>query len=156
MSEYTARVVWRNDVDASAYLKSKYTRVHTWEFDSGQTLRASASPHNVPMPYSVEDAVDPEEAYVAAISSCHMLTFLYLAAKRGFVVESYDDSARGTMEKNAQGRMAITSVRLSPAISFGGDKGPSADELAALHHASHEECFIANSIKTEVVVTRAG
>jgi organic hydroperoxide reductase OsmC/OhrA len=106
----------------------------------------------VRLPYSVEDAVDPEEALVAALSSCHMLTFLYLAAKKKFVIESYRDDAVGFMEKNEQGRMAITRVTLRPEIKFIGDLLPSASDIVALHHGAHEECYIANSVKTEVRV----
>jgi organic hydroperoxide reductase OsmC/OhrA len=106
----------------------------------------------VRLPFSVEDAVDPEEAFVAALSSCHMLTFLYLAAKKKFVIESYRDNAVGFMEKNEAGRLAITRVTLRPDIVFSGDSRPSASDLVALHHAAHDECYIANSVKTEVRV----
>jgi organic hydroperoxide reductase OsmC/OhrA len=106
----------------------------------------------VPLPYSVAEAVDPEEALVASASSCHMLWFLFTAAKRGFVVDSYVDDAFGTMEKNAAGKLAFTRITLRPKIEFSGDKTPASEELQSMHHFAHEECYIANSLKCEVVV----
>jgi organic hydroperoxide reductase OsmC/OhrA len=111
---------------------------------------ASSSPHVVPLPLSVEAAVDPEEAFVASLSSCHMLVFLSLAAKRGFVVDSYRDEAVGVLAKDSAGKLAMTRVTLRPEIQFSGDKRPTAEELAAMHHDSHDQCFIASSVKTEV------
>lgn len=150
MSEYFATVEWNRN--GAVFTDRKYSRGHEWSFDGGVHVPASSSPHSVRLPFSVENAVDPEEALVAALSSCHMLTFLYLAAKKKFLVESYRDEAVGFMEKNADGRLAITRVTLRPAIQFGGDAIPTADELTALHHAAHEECYIANSVKTAVTV----
>jgi organic hydroperoxide reductase OsmC/OhrA len=147
---YEARVRW---VRAGAvFTDNRYSRGHEWSFDGGVTVPASASPSIVPPPRSVAEAVDPEEALVAAASSCHMLTFLSIAAARGFVVESYDDAAVGVMEKNRDGRESITRIALRPAITWAPGKAPSAAELEALHHAAHEECFIANSLKSQIVV----
>jgi len=150
MHRYEARVAWKRN--GAKFTDLRYSRGHEWSFDGGVRLTASSSPASVPAPYSVVEAVDPEEALVAAASSCHMLTFLYLAAKRGFVVESYEDDAFGVLEKNAQGKLAITRITLRPKIEFSADKTPSAHELEALHRSAHEECYIASSIKSEVVV----
>jgi organic hydroperoxide reductase OsmC/OhrA len=150
MSEYRAIVEWQRN--GAVFSDNKYSRGHRWLFDGGIEVPASSSPHAVRLPFSVEEAVDPEEALVAALSSCHMLTFLYLAAKKKFVIESYRDDAVGFMEKNEQGRLAITRVTLRPDVKFIGDLLPTADDVAALHHGAHEECYIANSVKTEVRV----
>jgi organic hydroperoxide reductase OsmC/OhrA len=136
--------------EGEVFTDNRYSRGHQWSFDGGVSVRASSSPHVVPR-FSDPAGVDPEEAFIASISSCHMLTFLYLAAKQGFVVESYRDVAEGTMAKNAKGRFFVAKVTLKPQIVFGGN-APSTDELAALHHAAHEECFIANSVLTEVTI----
>jgi len=150
MHRYEARVAWRRN--GAKFTDLRYSRGHEWSFDGGVRLKASSSPLSVPTPYSVVEAVDPEEALVAAASSCHMLTFLYLAAKGGFVVDSYEDNASGVLEKNAQEKLAITRITLRPKITFTADKTPTAAELEALHHSAHEECYIASSIKSEVVV----
>ena len=118
-------------------------------------MPASSSPHSVRLPFSRADAVDPEEALVAALSSCHMLTFLYLAQKQSFVVDSYDDDAVGVMTKNERGKLFVSQVTLRPRIVFSGAKRPSDAELVELHHHAHEECYIANSVLTEVVVEPA-
>lgn len=131
---------------------NRYSRGHLWSFDGGVEIPASASPSVVPPPLSREDAVDPEEAFVAALSSCHMLTFLSIAAKKRFVVDSYEDQALGVMTKNASGKLFVSHVTLDPRIVFSGEKRPSAEQIAELHHLSHQECFIANSVLTEVVV----
>src|SRR5215470_6376579 len=150
MSEYKVTINWkRNGPD---FLKGKYSREHTWTFDGGITVAASSAPSVVPAPWSNPKAVDPEEAFVAAVSSCHMLTFLFVAAKAGFAVASYRDEAVGVMTKTAAGVAWVSRVTLSPKIAYAGDKQPTADELARLHHAAHEGCFIANSVKTEIVV----
>jgi organic hydroperoxide reductase OsmC/OhrA len=149
--EYRATVKWARQGDAK-FTDQRYSRGHSWSFDGGIEVPASSSPLSVRLPYSVAEAVDPEEAYIAALSSCHMLTFLYVAAKQGFVVESYEDTAVGEMTKNAQGRMWVSKVTLNPAITFAGDKRPSAEQLDALHHLAHDECYIANSVKSEVFV----
>ena len=148
MGEYRATVAWQRD--GAKFTDNRYSRGHSWSFDGGVTVPASASPHVVPLPLSVEAAVDPEEAFVASLSSCHMLFFLSFAAKRGFVVDSYRDEAVGTLGKNAEGRMAMTRVTLHPAVRFSGERQPSAGEIDAIHHDSHEACFIANSVKTEL------
>lgn len=152
---YHATVVWRREADED-FAKGRYSRRHLWRFDGGIELAASASPLVVPKPYSAEDAVDPEEAFVASLSSCHMLTFLDLARRQGFVLDSYEDEAEGVMEKNAEGRFWIASVTLRPRIGFSGDRRPDAAALDRLHHAAHEHCFIANSVRTEVRVEPAG
>jgi organic hydroperoxide reductase OsmC/OhrA len=149
MSEYTATLRWRNDAGLD-FSKGRYSRVHSWEFDGGITVPASSSPQVVRVPMSSEEAVDPEEAFVASIASCHMLSFLWVAAKRGFVVESYEDEARGTMSKNAEGKLAITSVDLNPRTRFSGEKLPDSKGLDEMHHEAHELCFIASSVKSEI------
>jgi organic hydroperoxide reductase OsmC/OhrA len=142
-----ARIAWeRNGQD---FAGKKYSRAHTWTFDGGLTVPASSSPHVVKVPYSDPSAVDPEEAFVASCSSCHMLSFLWRAGLAGFVVESYEDDAEGVMEKNKEGRLAITRVTLRPKVRFSG-KLPNKDEHDHLHHLAHEDCFIANSVKTEI------
>ena len=148
--EYKASVSWKRGADV--FTDMKFSRAHQWSFDGGVTVPASASPHVVRLPYSRAEAVDPEEAFVAALSSCHMLTFLYLAAKQGYIVDAYDDAALGVMTKNARGKLFVSKVALRPTIAFSGAKLPNAAELAELHHHAHEECFIANSVLTEVVV----
>ena len=150
MSEHKATVRWK--LESGDFLKGRYSREHTWTFDGGITVPASPSPGVVPVPYSNPAHVDPEEAYVAAISSCHMLTFLYVAMRQGFVVESYEDDAVGVMQKNEGGAIWISAVTLNPRIAYGGEKRPSADDEERLHHLAHEQCFIANSVKTEITV----
>ena len=150
MSTYTAKISWKND-SPETFTKNRYCRAHTWAFDGGIEVPASSSPHAVRLPFSVEEAVDPEEALVAAVSSCHMLTFLWVAAKKGFLIESYEDNAVGEMTTTDDGRRWISKIALDPQIVW-GDKTPTAQELKELHHAAHEQCYIANSIKSEVVV----
>ena len=149
MSEYHATVVWTRKED-EVYTDHKYSRGHEWRFDGGAIVSASSSPHVVPLPYSVEMNVDPEEAFVAALSSCHMLFFLSIAAKNRFVVDEYTDNAIGVMEKNEDGKVAMTQVILRPIIKFSGEKIPTKSDLERMHHQSHEQCFIANSVKTTV------
>ena len=149
MSEYFATVSWqRNDQN---FLNGKYSRGHVWKFDGGAEIPASPSPHVVPAPMSVEEYVDPEEAFVASLSSCHMLFFLHLAGRAKFVVDEYVDEAVGIMAKNEEGRMAMTRVTLRPKIVFAEDATPDREQLENLHHKAHELCFIANSVKTEVI-----
>lgn len=150
MSEYYAEVRW-NRGEEEAYIDNKYSRGHSWKFDGGATVQASSSPHVVPIPYSVEANIDPEEAFVASLSSCHMLFFLSIAAKRKFTIEEYVDSAVGVMEPDDGGKIMITKVTLRPKIIFSGDKQPTLKEIEEMHHSSHMQCFIANSVKTEVV-----
>lgn len=148
MAGHTATIQWRRGVQPFA--DGRYSRAHSWHFDGGAMVAASSSPHVVPLPYSDPAAVDPEEAFIAAISSCHMLWFLSIAAGRGFVVESYTDQASGTLAANAAGRQAITEVVLRPAATFGGDRLPSAADIADMHHRAHDECFIANSVNCRI------
>ena len=148
MSEYQTVVVWNRD--GAAFTDNRYSRGLRWLFDGGVEVPASSSPHVVPLPQSVAAAVDPEEAFVASLSSCHMLVFLSIAAKRGFVVDSYRDEAIGVLERNPSGKLAMTTVTLRPEVQFTGDKRPSADELLGMHHESHEGCFIASSVTTDV------
>lgn len=151
MAHYTATLTWKRGDDA--FGDGKYSRAHSIAFDGGVTLPASSSPHVVRIPLSREDAVDPEEMLVAALSSCHMLTFLDLARRAGFVVDSYVDAAEGVMGKDERGRIALTSVTLNPRIEWSGEKRPSAADLDGLHHKSHELCFIANSFRGEVNIS---
>jgi organic hydroperoxide reductase OsmC/OhrA len=148
MAEYKAEIRWQRG--EQVFTDQRYSRAHVWGFDGGITVPASSSPFVIPPPQSDESAVDPEEAFVAALSSCHMLWFLSIAAKRGYIVDSYHDEAIGVMAKNAEQRMAMTRVTLRPLVRFGGDKTPSAADIDQLHHAAHDQCFIANSVKTEV------
>jgi organic hydroperoxide reductase OsmC/OhrA len=151
MSTYTAKISWKND-SPETFTKNRYTRGHTWEFDGGITVPASSSPNSVRVPFSVEEAVDPEEALVAAASSCHMLAFLYIAATSDFRLDSYQDNAIGEMTTNDEGKKWVSKITLRPVIEWGGEKIPTSEEVAELHHRAHEECYIANSIKSEVVV----
>jgi len=150
MSEHKAIISWKRT--SPEFRKGKYSREHTWTFDGGVTVPASPSPSVVPVPYSNPAHVDPEEAFVAAVSSCHMLTYLYLACQKGFEVDSYRDEAVGVMTKNQSGVLWISSVTLYPQIAYSGEKLPTPAEEEHLHHLAHEQCFIANSIKTEVTV----
>jgi organic hydroperoxide reductase OsmC/OhrA len=147
MSTYTATISWKRN--GEVFTDNRYSRRHEWQFDGGVRLAASSSPAVVPR-YSDASAVDPEEAFVASLSSCHMLTFLFLAAAKKFTVDSYVDEALGTLAKNDRGKLAITEVVLRPRVIFSGDRRPSREELDELHHKAHEECFIANSVLTDV------
>jgi organic hydroperoxide reductase OsmC/OhrA len=147
---YTATVTWRRG--EGDFAKGRYSRAHQWRFDGGIELRASSSPFVVPRPFSVEDAIDPEEAFVASLSSCHMLTFIDIARRAGFTVDAYDDTAEGAMERIDAGRWWIAKVTLRPKIVFSGDRQPTASDLDDLHHKAHEACFISNSVKTSVEV----
>lgn len=149
MSTYTAQVQWQRQ-SAEAFTDNRYSRRHTLHFDGGAVVPASSSPHVVPLPMSDAQAVDPEEMLVAALASCHMLWFLSLAARSGWVAERYTDHAVGEMARNAQGRMAMTVVTLRPQVRWAGAAGPDAAALAALHHDAHEACYIANSVTTDV------
>jgi organic hydroperoxide reductase OsmC/OhrA len=150
MSLYTAAIHWSRA--GQKFTDNRYSRAHTWHFDGGTVVPASASPAVVPLPMSIEAAVDPEEAFVASLASCHMLWFLSIAAKRGHVVDEYRDAATGLMAKNNNGRLAITSVTLRPQVTFAGANPPDRASLDALHDAAHAECFIAASIRSEVVL----
>ncbi len=153
MSEHVCTVSWRRE--GAAFSDGRYGRGHTWRFDGGAVVPASASPHVVPAPYSDPRGVDPEEAFVAALSSCHMLSFLWLAARRGVVVDEYTDDATGHMGPNPRGREAVVRVVLRPRVRFSGARPPSDADVAALHHEAHEICFLANSVTTDVVVEPA-
>lgn len=148
MAQYVADILWlRGEQD---FLSNRYSRRHVMRFDGGVEVPGSSSPHVVPIPLSDPCAVDPEEAFVASLSSCHMLWFLSMAAKRRFCVERYADSAVGTMAKNAVGKMAMTVVTLRPDVTFSGAMQPTRAQIDQMHHEAHEECFIANSVKTQV------
>lgn len=149
MSEYLATTRWERG--AQKFTDRQYSRAHEWRFDGGLTVPASASPEIVPLPLSVAENVDPEEAFVASLSSCHLLFFLDLAARDGYIVDEYTDDAIGLLEKNAAGKSWISKVVLRPKVSFSGDKLPDRAKIEALHHQAHELCFIANSVKTDVV-----
>ncbi|MBE4592068.1 peroxiredoxin [Vibrio navarrensis] len=149
MSQYTATVHWQRQAH-EPFSDNLYSRGHEWRFDGGVVVSASASPHVVPLPLSVEQNVDPEEAFVAALSSCHMLTFLGIVAKKRYVVEEYTDHAVGRMEENEQGRMWVSQVVLRPKIRFAGELQPTREQLEKWHHLAHQHCFIANSVKTQV------
>jgi organic hydroperoxide reductase OsmC/OhrA len=146
MSEHTATIAWRWETPDFAY--ESYNRDHDWSFDAGITVRASANPAYL----GSESCIDPEEAFVASLSSCHMLTFLTLAAKKRYVVDSYNDPAVGVLDTDAEGHLAMTRVILRPQVAFSGEKIPNPEELRQLHERAHHACFIANSVKTEVVV----
>jgi len=151
VSSYTATIRWTRD-PSTDFTRGQYSRGHTWEFDGGVTVPASPSPHIVPAPWSDPNGVDPEEAFVASLSSCHMLFFVDYARRGGWVVDSYVDDAEGTLEKRSDGKMWMSRVSLRPQVQFSGDKQPTAAEIEHLHHRAHEDCFIANSVTTEVTV----
>lgn len=149
MSEYIATVKWQRQ-QQETFIDNKYSRGHLWVFDGGVEVPASSAPSILPVPLSVAENVDPEEAFVAALSSCHMLFFLSLAAKAKFVIDSYNDPASGVLEKDAEGKMSMTLVTLRPNIIFSG-LAPSYQQLESLHHQAHALCFLANSVKTKIV-----
>jgi organic hydroperoxide reductase OsmC/OhrA len=143
-----AQIRWsRGD---APFTDNRYSRAHSWHFDGGIEVRASSSPHVVKLPYSAADAVDPEEAFVASIASCHMLWFLSIAAGKGFRVDDYADAAIGTMGKNASGKVAVTQVTLRPRVTFSSTKLPSHAQIDELHHEAHGECYVANSVTTDI------
>ena len=150
MTEYYAEILWNRGQD-EIYTDNKYSRAHQWKFNDDITVAATASPHIVPAPYSVAENVDPEQAFVASLSSCHMLFFLDLCAKKSIIIDHYQDNAVGIMDKNQEGRIAITKVILRPKVTFSGDNIPTLEEQEILHDKAHHFCFIANSVKSEVV-----
>lgn len=154
MSEHTAVIRWKRDAAPADFLKGRYSREHTWTFDGGLTVAASPSPSVVRAPWSNPAAVDPEEAFVASIASCHFLTFAWLAAREGFQLDSYEDHAVGKMAKSERGVHWVSEVTLNVSAVYGGEKLPTAEDEDRLHHRAHEECFISNSIKTAVTVVR--
>ncbi|EME0893029.1 OsmC family protein [Vibrio parahaemolyticus] len=150
MSKHTALIAWQRQAN-EIFSDNQYSRAHTWRFDGGLLVPASPSPHVVPLPLSVEENVDPEEAFVAALSSCHMLVFISIAAKRRYVIDSYVDAAEGALTAGENGKEWVSRVVLNPKVVFSGDKQPSYEQLEKMHHMAHENCFIANSVKTEIV-----
>lgn len=150
MSTYVVEIRWNRD--EQKFTDNRYSRAHTWHFDGGTVVPASSSPSVVPLPMSNAAAVDPEEAFVASLSSCHLLWFLSIASKQGYTVDSYTDAASGVMERNSAGKLAITKITLRPLAIFSGMKLPDRVAIDALHHAAHEECFIARSVRSEVIV----
>lgn len=152
MSTYTATIRWTRKGEDD-FAKGRYSRAHRWEFDGGVVVPASPSPHVVPQPWSDLKAVDPEEAFVASLASCHMLFFVDFARRAGFIVDEYIDEAEGVLEKRPDGKMAMTRVMLRPRIAWGGDM-PSDEDIADLHHRAHDACFIANSVTSDVTIER--
>jgi len=148
MTNIVATVAWQRGAD-EAFTDKRFSRGHQWSFDGGLTVRASSSPQVV-QKYSDPSGIDPEEAFVASLSACHMLTFLWVAASKGYVVDSYRDEAAGVMSKNAKGKYFVSSVTMRPQVVFSGANRPDRAALEAMHHAAHEDCFIANSVLTEV------
>ncbi len=147
MSKHSVDIAWAKS-ESEIFTDNKYSRAHTWQFDGGAVIAASSSPHVVPLPFSIEENIDPEEAFIASLSSCHMLWFLYLAAEHGYIVDAYRDAAIGVMAKNDKGKLAMTSVTLRPTVK---SNIPDSN-LSDLHHKAHEECFLANSVKTEIKI----
>lgn len=147
-AKHGATVVWQRGGDD--FLDKRYHRAHQWQFDGGAVVAASSSPHVVPPPYSDAAAVDPEEAFVAALSSCHMLWFLDLACRAGWRVNRYSDCATGAMTEDAQGRLVISHVQLRPVTRFDPAHAPSAGQLEALHQQAHAACFLAHSVRTQI------
>ena len=154
MSEHKATIRWTNS--GGDFAKGRYPREHTWSFDGGMTIAASSSPAAVPVPLSNPANVDPEEAFVAALSSCHMLTYLYLCYREGIEVQSYEDDAVGVMTRNEQGVQWVSTVYLSPRVVYAGGKSPNHDDEVRLHHAAHQGCFISNSVKTDIQIRLGG
>jgi organic hydroperoxide reductase OsmC/OhrA len=148
MAQYRAEVIWQRG--EQAFLDNRYSRRHLLQFDGGAEIAGSSSPHVVPLPMSDPAGVDPEEGFVASIASCHMLFFLNIAAMRKFRIDKYRDTPVGEMAKNADGKMAMSLVTLHPQVWFSGERLPARDEIEAMHHQSHDECYIANSVKTTV------
>ena len=150
MQEYHANISWQRG--EQVFSDNQYSRAHLWQFDGGLSVAASSSPQTVLPPLSVNENIDPEEALVAALSSCHMLFFLAFARKQGYVVDHYRDAAVGILDKNELGKTAITRVTLRPHAGFSGAAQPNAGQLQALHHLAHDHCYIANSLRAEVVI----
>jgi len=149
MAHHEARISWARG--SAAFTDNRYSRGHVWQFDGGVEVQASSSPSVVPLPYSLANAVDPEEAFVASLSSCHMLWFLSFAVKERLRVDAYVDNAVGVLAKNEAGKLMMTRVTLRPEVTFSGARVPTREEIEKLHHAAHEACFLATSVKTDVV-----
>jgi organic hydroperoxide reductase OsmC/OhrA len=154
MSQHHATVEWQRH--QAKFVDNQYSREHRWKFDGGAEIAASSSPQVVPFPYSNAECVDPEEAFIASLSSCHMLWFLSIAAKQKFVVESYADCAVGVMSKDEEGKLAITSIHLYPQVIFGGDRLPTQEQIEAMHEEAHHSCFLASSVKAAVIIEKVG
>ncbi|NGP88960.1 OsmC family protein [Fodinibius halophilus] len=150
MHRYQATIQWQRNGDA--FTDNKYSRKHQWAFDGGVTIAASASPQVVPEPFSDPAVVDPEEAFIASLSSCHMLWFLSIAAQEGYIVDGYSDHAEGKMQKNKKGKLAVTEVILQPVVTFKQNQHPNRTAHNNLHHRAHRRCFIANSVLTDITV----
>ena len=150
MSQYEAHVAWHRG--NQVFIDNRYSRGHVWNFDGGLSVPASSAPSSVPLPMSVAANVDPEEALVAALASCHMLFFLSFAQKQGYVVDDYQDHAIGFMAKNEEGRLFIAHIELHPRVIFSGEKVPTKEHIDALHHLSHDSCYIANSLRASVTI----
>jgi len=148
MSEHTATVHWQRYAH-EVFSDNRYHRRHDWHFDGGAVVPGSSAPTSVPLPWSDPAAVDPEEAFVASLSSCHLLWFLHLAGKAGWVVDDYQDDAVGVMARRPDGRLAVTTVTLRPVVRFAGTQ-PTAEQHETLHHDAHAQCFIANSVTSEL------
>ncbi len=148
MSKHSSIIAWGRN--GETFTDGRYSRAHTWTFDGGEQVKASSSPDVVPEPLSDASAVDPEEAFVASLSSCHMLWFLAIASKRGFLVDSYRDEPSGKMGRDAEGRTAMIELVLRPQVEFGGESAPTKEVLDEMHHEAHDKCFIANSVKTKI------
>jgi len=148
---YTATISWQKQ-PAEEFEKGRYSRAHQWIFDGGMKIAASASPTIVPVPMSDPSLIDPEEAFLASLSSCHLLFFLSIAAKKKLIVEKYEDHVQGTMGENEEGKMAMLTVTLNPEISFSGENKPSQETIREIHEFAHESCYIANSVKTKIEI----
>lgn len=146
--QYTSKILWERN--GANFSDNRYSRKHVWRFDGGIEVPASSSPQVVRVPLPDAAAVDPEEAFVASLASCHMLWLLDIAARAGFIIDSYVDDAVGILEKNSAGKLAMTTVTLKPNVIFSGDKLPSREDIERMHHKAHDECFIATSVKSEV------
>lgn len=151
MSTYVAAVQWQRPPN-ERFIDHQYSRAHQWLFDGGIIIDASSSPHIVAPPYSEVANVDPEEAFIASLSSCHMLFFLSIAAKHRFIIDKYEDNASGILQKNNQGKYAMTKVTLKPEVIFSSDVKPSRNQFEKMHHQAHQQCFIANSVHTDIVI----
>lgn len=150
MSQHLASIVWQRG--EQVFSDNQYSRAHEWQFDGGLRVPASSAPSSVPLPMSVAENVDPEEAVVAALASCHMLFFLAFACKKGYIVDHYEDHPVGTMEKNERNRLYLANIVLQPKVTFSGDNQPDQEAIIALHELSHDHCYIANSLKATVTI----
>jgi organic hydroperoxide reductase OsmC/OhrA len=150
ISEYRATIVWQRA--GETFTDNKYSRLHEWRFDDGTVVAATASPHIVPPPHSDGRRVDPEEAFVAALSSCHMLFFLSFAARQGLLIDRYTDQAMGILADRGDGKLAMTEVTLQPAVTLANSAAGSDEMINSLHHAAHEHCFIASSVNTRISI----